>query len=188
MQTTFNLNLWLLHTGLLMALMLLAIPTIRTLFGLVLIVLSQGLKFERLRVRKLGIRLLPSFMRGMLGLSLGLGLTGLGPAAAEEVILIDRVSSIQEPSNKNSEAAEENQALDTAPDSYFYEVQPGDSLWSIASKSLSQSQTSPSIGDVDVAWRDIWSLNKSVVGSDPGLIRPGMKLEIRLRATANNAE
>jgi hypothetical protein len=188
MQTTFNLNLWLLHTGLLMALMLLAIPTIRTLFGLLLIVLSQGLKFERLRVRKLGIRLLPSFMRGILGLSLGLGLTGLGPAAAEEVVFIDRVSSIQEPANKNAEHTFENQAQGAESDSFFYEVQPGDSLWSIASKTLSQYQTSPSIGDVDVAWRDIWSLNKSVVGSDPGLIRPGMKLEIRLRATAKNAE
>jgi hypothetical protein len=171
-----------------MALMLLAIPTIRTLFGLFLIVVSHGLKFERLRIRKMGIRLLPSFVRGMLGLSLGLGLTGLGPAAAEEVLFIDRVSSIQESANKNAEHTFENQAQGAESDSFFYEVQPGDSLWSIASKTLSQSQKSPSIGDVDIAWRDIWSLNKSVVGSDPGLIRPGMKLKIRLRATANNAE
>lgn len=188
MQTTFNLNLWLLHTGLLMALILLAVPTIRTILGLVLIALSQGLKFEKLRIRKIGIRLLPSFMRGMLGLSLGLGLSGMAPAVAEEVIFLDRVSTIQESIEKSPKSAVASTPEISTLDSFVYEVQPGDSLWSIANSTLSQNQTNPSIGDVDAAWRDIWTLNRSVIGGDPGLIRPGMKLEIKLKASASNAE
>ena len=51
-------------------------------------------------------------------------------------------------------------------------VQPGESLWSIA------SATSPVDGDVDARWRAIWAANRDVVGQDPHLIHPGQRLRL----------
>lgn len=55
----------------------------------------------------------------------------------------------------------------------FYTVQPGDSLSAIAQK-LFGSQDK---------WPYLYSANLKVVGSDPNLITPGMKLSARLAST-----
>jgi hypothetical protein len=179
MQTTFNMNLWLLHTSLLMVLLLLALPTLRTLIGLLLIALSQGLYFEKLGLRSLGIKVLPNFIRGLLGLGLGLGLTGISPVAADEVIYVDRVSSYQEISTTPETTKSDTfRGADVESPYFIYEVQPGDSLWAIASKSLSESKQDPTIGELDLMWRHIWRQNRTVIGDDPSLIQPGMKLRI----------
>lgn len=49
-----------------------------------------------------------------------------------------------------------------------YTVRPGDNLWAIAKKIL---------GD-GAKWRDIYALNKSVIGADPNKIRPGQVLRL----------
>lgn len=49
-----------------------------------------------------------------------------------------------------------------------YTVRPGDNLWAIAKKVL---------GD-GAKWRDIYALNKSVIGADPNKIRPGQVLRL----------
>lgn len=49
-----------------------------------------------------------------------------------------------------------------------YTVKAGDSLWTIAAAQLSDSYS----------WSEIYRLNKQTVGSNPGLIYPGQKLEL----------
>lgn len=59
-------------------------------------------------------------------------------------------------------------------------VRAGDSLWSIA-------RAHPAPGtDVESRWREIWRLNRDVVGADPDLIHPGQAL--RLPDTEPTAE
>lgn len=49
-----------------------------------------------------------------------------------------------------------------------YQVQPGDTLYDIAEKTLGDGQR----------WREIYQDNASTIGDDPGLIRPGQRLAI----------
>lgn len=57
-------------------------------------------------------------------------------------------------------------------------VAPGDSLWEISERHLGRAGATPSVGEVDQAWRDLWRANAAVVGSDPDRIEPGQRLEI----------
>ena len=52
-------------------------------------------------------------------------------------------------------------------------VSPGDSLWSVAARLL--PATAPDV-EVDALWRRIYAANRSLIGDDPGLIRPGQEL------------
>ncbi len=66
-----------------------------------------------------------------------------------------------------------------------YLVRPGDSLWVIAREHLPAGA-----GDdaVDRAWPQWYAANRTVVGSDPALIRPGMRLCVPdLRPTGTSA-
>lgn len=58
--------------------------------------------------------------------------------------------------------------------SAHYLVRPGDTLWDIAAAHLPGRPTSVSIARVWPLW---WQANRSVVGDDPGLIRPGQVLQ-----------
>ena len=60
----------------------------------------------------------------------------------------------------------------TAATGGAYVVRPGDSLWSIA-----RSHPAPGT-DVESRWRQIWRLNRDVVGADPDLIHPGQALRL----------
>lgn len=53
-------------------------------------------------------------------------------------------------------------------------VLPGDSLWSIAARSLPPEAADT---DVDAAWRVLYAANRDQIGNDPGLIHPGVLLE-----------
>lgn len=58
-------------------------------------------------------------------------------------------------------------------------VQPGDSLWAIACRTLRQrSGTEPSNLAVDTYWRTIYQANRDVVGNDPNMIHPGQQLAL----------
>jgi nucleoid-associated protein YgaU len=50
----------------------------------------------------------------------------------------------------------------------IYTVQSGDSLWAIATRFLGDGNK----------WRNIYNLNKGVIGPNPNLIRPGQVLMI----------
>ena len=52
-------------------------------------------------------------------------------------------------------------------------VAPGDSLWSVAARLLPAS--APDV-EVDALWRRIYAANRSLIGDDPELIRPGQEL------------
>lgn len=54
-------------------------------------------------------------------------------------------------------------------------VRPSDSLWSLCAEELG-----PLASDVDIAtaWPELYRINRSVIGPDPGLLRPGQVLVI----------
>lgn len=54
-------------------------------------------------------------------------------------------------------------------------VRPGDTLWSLAGRDLG-----PGAGDARVAerWREIYRLNRAVIGPDPDLIQPAQRLRL----------
>lgn len=54
-------------------------------------------------------------------------------------------------------------------------VRPGDTLWALAERELGPT-ASPA--QVDRRWRELYRLNRSVVGPDPDLIRPGQRLRL----------
>lgn len=56
-------------------------------------------------------------------------------------------------------------------------VRPGDSLWRLAARQLQAAGTpTPSRAQVAQAWPSWWSANRGLVGDDPDLIQPGMRL------------
>jgi hypothetical protein len=63
----------------------------------------------------------------------------------------------------------------TTPTSERVVVRRGDSLWSIAATRLPRS-AGP--GQVDRAWRAVYAANRAEVGPDPGLVRPGQRLQL----------
>lgn len=54
-------------------------------------------------------------------------------------------------------------------------VRPGDTLWSIAVRSLPAGAPATVI---DRRWRGIWARNRELVGRDPDLIHPGTELSL----------
>lgn len=54
-------------------------------------------------------------------------------------------------------------------------VRHGDTLWALAAARLPDDARP---GDVDRAWRTLYATNRSRVGPDPDLIRPGTRLRI----------
>jgi nucleoid-associated protein YgaU len=52
-------------------------------------------------------------------------------------------------------------------------VQPGDSLWAIARRSLGPAAT---VRETAETWPLWWRANRQLIGDDPDLIRPGMPL------------
>jgi hypothetical protein len=54
-------------------------------------------------------------------------------------------------------------------------VRPGDSLWSVAERTLPAGASVP---DVAARCHRIYTLNQGVVGADPDLVRPGLRLHL----------
>jgi resuscitation-promoting factor RpfA len=57
-----------------------------------------------------------------------------------------------------------------------YTVEAGDTLWGIAAARLAPAERSPA--SVHRYWQEIYQANRAVVGADPNLIRPGMRLDV----------
>jgi Tfp pilus assembly protein FimV len=60
-------------------------------------------------------------------------------------------------------------------------VQPGDTLWTIASRRLGAGATGVAI---TAAWHAWYAANRSTIGPDPNLIRPGQRLTVPALATS----
>lgn len=54
-----------------------------------------------------------------------------------------------------------------------YDVVEGDTLWGLAERSLLGSGTN---AEIDAGWRQLYALNREVVGADPDLLLPGQRL------------
>ncbi|WP_051551296.1 LysM peptidoglycan-binding domain-containing protein [Nocardioides sp. URHA0020] len=54
-------------------------------------------------------------------------------------------------------------------------VAPGDSLWSIAARTLPRGAGD---AEIEAAWRRIYDVNRAAIGPDPDLIRPAQRLEV----------
>lgn len=58
-----------------------------------------------------------------------------------------------------------------------YRVEPGDSLWAIACRTIRlRTGLEPHDGAIDAYWRAIYDANRSIIGSNPDLIFPGQRL------------
>lgn len=64
-----------------------------------------------------------------------------------------------------------------APPTESVVVQPGDTLWDLAERSLQEAgDDAPSDTEIAQAWPSWWSANREVVGEDPDLLQPGTRL------------
>jgi LysM repeat protein len=65
----------------------------------------------------------------------------------------------------------------------FVVVQPGDTLWSIAARRLGVEASGAAI---TTAWHAWYAANRSTIGPDPSLIRPGQRLATPATATVGD--
>jgi len=59
-----------------------------------------------------------------------------------------------------------------------YTVVRGDSLWKIARGVLSETFDRPGGEQITRLWKEIYRINRDVIGGDPNLILPGQTLSI----------
>lgn len=162
MQNSFNITAWLIQTFALMAIFLISIPVLKALTGLMLIAIGNGLSLKNQSVRNVGIKLLPAFLKGAMGVSIGLGASGL----------------IAQPSMAITHPQSSEPVTQQISSFQIIETSPGDSLWSISLEALRRSNPNIKIGEVDSFWRLIWDLNREAIGEDPGLLKPGIQLKL----------
>ena len=55
-------------------------------------------------------------------------------------------------------------------------VQPGDTLWDLAARSLRTSGKAPTAAQIAATWPRWWAANREAVGDDPDLLHPGTSL------------
>jgi resuscitation-promoting factor RpfA len=128
----------------------------------------------------------PLIRRAVVSGILGASLTGTAAWAAPptdcwtgpgDVVVLDRAADCATaPAVTTTLApAPADQAPATTPKSTNrYEVQPGDSLWSITGALLSTSDPTA----VSAAWPTLWGANRDLIGQEPGLIKPGLELTV----------
>ncbi|MBW3638420.1 MAG: LysM peptidoglycan-binding domain-containing protein [Actinobacteria bacterium] len=115
-----------------------------------------------------------------LGLTVAVGVLGAAPASAASSPTAAATNvagaSATEPSAARPDLDWPHTAAGAAPAEPVL-VQPGDSLWRLAAQQL-QAAGAPAPSDAQVAqaWPSWWSANRDLVGDDPDLIRPGMRL------------
>ncbi|KRF13979.1 hypothetical protein ASG90_14355 [Nocardioides sp. Soil797] len=128
----------------------------------------------------------PRLLRRAVLMACGIGLvSGLSPASADQ-----SAGHPPTPSDQSAIAGlqlPDRQAVDTvlrpttvtrarASSDRTTTVRPGDSLWSIAAADLPPGTDNAL---VDARWREIWAANRAVIGSDPDLIHPDVRLHLR---------
>lgn len=94
MDPVFDTTAWVMETMLVMVALLAAIPVLKAIAGLSLVFVARALGIRGSRVHRIGLALLPAFLRTALGVTAGLGVLAAPVAAAEPpqpAIVIDRI-------------------------------------------------------------------------------------------------
>jgi hypothetical protein len=138
-----------------------------------------------LRVRWLG-SLAPSMVRRLVAGSLAGGLlvapgvaVAEGPPGDAPVLELVEPAPAVEPAPEGQPAAPAPvvPAGDAPPDVHV--VEPGDHLWRIATIALTERLgREPSDAEVVPYWRRLIDDNRRVIGRDPDLIQPGMRIDL----------
>lgn len=122
----------------------------------------------------------PLIRRAMATGLIGAALTGTGAMAAADPgcgtpagLVLDRGAACTagpEPASDAQQAPLDRPGSE--PDRYV--VRPGDSLWRIA------GMLRPGAGAAEIAeaWPLLWNANRTTIGEDPGLLRPGAELVV----------
>lgn len=93
-----------------------------------------------------------------------------GPATAS------LVSGLPLPDRASGAAPRARAAVAPAPShGVAVVVQPGDTLWSLAEQDLPPEATTAAVGR---RWQQIYAENRVVIGADPDVIHPGLKLRL----------
>jgi hypothetical protein len=122
--------------------------------------------------RRLGRTLRPGLARRLLALGLGLAAPGLPAVAAHAITPVlahDRATASASASPQATHAAP---ARVTTP---WVVVAPGDTLWGLARRHLHRGATDAEIAR---AWPRWYRANRAVIGPDPNLLLPGMRLRV----------
>lgn len=187
-MNTFSLSAWILQSITLFLGILAAIPILRALIGISLVAISEMFGLKTKTLRTLGIKIVPAFLRASLGFGLVIGMAT--PANAEtienQIPIIDRVIDfeesieetivIEEITPTENVASEVDSRAKKSSGIEIYKIKAGDSLWTIAQDQVVGNGATAN--EIDTAWREIWRLNRDVIGDNPSLIKPGQ--EIRL--------
>lgn len=112
-----------------------------------------------------------------LGLTVAVGVLGAAPASAASSPAAATTNVAGASATEPSAARPDLDWPRGAPPAEPVLVRPGDSLWRLAAQQLQAAGTpTPSQAQVAQAWPSWWSANRSLVGDDPDLIQPGMRL------------
>jgi len=144
------------------------------------------------RSAQLGLRAAPAALRPLFARALAGGLLGAavasgaawaqpdGECGQSTIPVLDRgqacaaAPGISAAADPPGELAGRAQGSEGAGAGDVHVVAPGDTLWSIAAGRL----PSPDAAAVAAAWPSIYERNRSLIGDDPGLIHPGLALDI----------
>jgi nucleoid-associated protein YgaU len=192
-MNTFSLSAWILQSITLFIALLAAIPIFRAIIGLALVAISETFSLQNPRIKNVGIKLIPTFLRASLGLGLAIGVGAPAMADYQEtnavasIPVIDRVNTFEEfevePTvGETKPVFSEQPVVDETvitSSSNTYTIRSGDSLWSIAQSQIVGKDAS--VEEIDKAWREIWRANRDVIGENPSLIRPGQKILLNVK-------
>ena len=147
--------------------------------GLALLTLASIME-SALGWRPRALTALPAPVRRFLaGAAATAAITGIaGPATADEAYpgwtpTVPAVVTVEEPDPPVELHAESAAAAPHA--SHVHVVKRGESLWRITAQLLGPDATDAAIA---AAWPAIYEANRTIIGSDPGLILPGQALTI----------
>jgi nucleoid-associated protein YgaU len=149
----------------------------------VLVTLGEVVRVPLLR--QLG-GLAPTALRAAVRTSLGVGLAAgiLPTAVAQAAVPAEPPSSVVRvvdddapawPSLDRPSRPVDDDTRSSAHERRTYVVVAGDTLWDIARAHLPGS---PTASEVATSWPRWWRINRSTIGVDPGVIRPGQVLRI----------
>jgi hypothetical protein len=149
MYQSFNTTVWLIQSMLMMLGIMFAIPLIRALCGIALLIASTIVPRYKASLSKRGIALLPMMLRVTLGVAV------LNPLA--------------QPTTAFASVSHE----------HVHIVQSGETLWSIAADRLASTSTEPiTAHQIDREWRRLWKSNFEHIGGDPNALPVGLPLLI----------